>query len=173
MKDICGCNSGRADRIRSQVTFVENLALFIMALETYSQNYVDRVQAVMTAENDTRRALEIILNTSADRLLAEETPDGCLRCNSTLEMAETDPDIDKALARANETFVETIALPLKRAADRGEFSSERVDRLARFLTVTMNGMVTFAGVDASRDELGQVIEDALRFLDFESGESPG
>ena len=62
---------------------------------------------------------------------------------------------------------------MKRAADRGEFSSERVDRLARFLTVTVNGMVTFAGVDASRDELGQVIEDALRFLDVESGESPG
>ena len=144
-----------------------------MALETYSQNYVDRVQAVMSAENDTRRALEIILNTSADRLLADETPDGCLRCNSTLEMAETDPDIDKALARANETFVETIALPLKRAADRGELSPERADRLARFLTVTVNGMVTFARAGASREELGQVIEDVIRFLDVESGESPG
>lgn len=139
--------------------------LFVAAIEAYARKFVDRVERVMAEEPDTRRSLQRILDASVERLAGNEAPDGCLRCNSTLEMADVDPVIDAALANANRAFVETIARPLLRGVERGEIARQDADRFALYLTAIVNGMVTLARSGADRDTLQDIVEDALARLD--------
>ncbi|NSX55244.1 TetR/AcrR family transcriptional regulator [Parasulfitobacter algicola] len=142
-------------------SYGDKRGLFIAAIENYSQKFADWVTQAMQDEPDTVLVLERILGASVARLTGGDMPDGCLRCNSTLEMAGADPLIDKALKTANQDFVDTIRRPLVRAAERGEISVQDADRLSVYLTALVNGMVVLARSGADESTLQTIVDDAL------------
>lgn len=141
--------------------FGDKRAMFLKALDLYGRRFTERVDAALATESSGRRALAILLNASADRLVAGAAPDGCLRCNSTLELAGRDPVIDAALARSNKTFQHNLGRVVERALARGEVAPDRAAALPVFLTAIVNGLVTLARSGADRAALGLVIDEAL------------
>lgn len=150
-----------ASRASLYSVFGDKRALLIAALECYAQAFSDRVDEIMQAEPDGRTALRMVLTASADRLSGDWAPEGCLRCNSTLELAGRDPEIDAALDRSNRSYRETIQRLVDRAAVNGEIGAARAAELPVFVTAVVNGMVTLARSGASRAELNTVVDLTL------------
>jgi AcrR family transcriptional regulator len=155
----------RASRASLYNVFGDKKALLIAALELYSQQFVDRMDKIMQAEPDGKTALRRVLTASVDRLSSREAPEGCLRCNSTLELAGLDPEIDLALEKSNQSYTKTIQRLVDRSVRKGQISAARAESLPVFVTAIVNGMVTLARAGSSRDELVMVINLALSAWD--------
>jgi AcrR family transcriptional regulator len=155
----------RASRASLYSVFGDKKALLIAALELYSQQFVDRMDKIMQVEPDGKTALRMVLSASADRLSGKQMPEGCLRCNSTLELAGHDLEIDLALDRSNRSYLETIQRLMDRSVRHDQISAARAASLPVFVTVIVNGMVTLARSGAIREELNTVIELAISTWD--------
>jgi AcrR family transcriptional regulator len=154
-----------ASRASLYSVFGDKKALLIAALDLYSQQFVDRMDGIMQAEPDGKTALRMVLSASADRLSDGQAPEGCLRCNSTLELTGYDPDIDLALDRSNRSYTTTVQRLADRSLRNGQISAVRAAGLPIFVTAVVNGMVTLARSGASRADLDTVIELALSAWD--------
>ncbi len=153
-----------ASRASLYQVFGDKRAMLIAALERYAAMFDERVDEVMAAEPEGRAALAAILTVSAARLTGGQAPDGCLRCNSTLELAGLDPRIDRALDAANASFLAAFRRLVDRSVQAGEVDAARAPRVALFLTTVVNGMVTLARSGASRAELDAVVEVATSII---------
>ncbi len=140
-------------------------AMLLAALDLYARRFAERVDAALAGWTDASDAIGRVLGASADRLTAGEAPDGCLRCNATLELAgRGDAVIDEALATANAAFEANLARLVDRGVTEGEIAPERADTLMVTLVALVNGMVTLARSGAGRERLGQVVDAALALV---------
>ena len=150
-----------ASRASLYQVFGDKRALFLKSLDLYGDRFSERVAQVMASEPDGRKALSIVLNASADRLVSAEAPAGCLRCNSTLELMGSDAEIDAALNEANDKFLANIKRLVTRSVRNGELNRTEAGRLPLFITAMVNGMVTLARGGARRSDLKKVVDQTL------------
>lgn len=141
--------------------FGDKRALFIRCLDLYGDRFSKRMNEIMTAEPNGKRALAQILSASADRLTSTAGPPGCLRCDATVELMGSDEALDEAIAGANEKYRRNIELLCRRAVDNREITPEIAARLPIFVTSIIAGMVTLARGGATREELAILVDQAL------------
>ncbi|MEO0729300.1 MAG: TetR/AcrR family transcriptional regulator [Pseudomonadota bacterium] len=153
-----------ASRASLYQEFGDKRQLFATCLARYGRAFDDRVTAILAREPNNRRALTAILNASADRLSSDDAPAGCLRCNSTLELAGSDDGLATALDEVNAAYTATVRRVIARAQAAGELSDDDAARWPVIITGVVNGMVLLARSGASRADLGVVVEHALSSL---------
>ena len=82
-----------------------------------------------------------------------------------MELADRDPDLACRAARGLDRFEQAFAAAIRGAQARGEVAAGRdADRLARFLTICMEGMLVLARVrpdPAWLDDAVAAVEDCL------------
>lgn len=151
-----------ASRASLYSTFGDKRAMFLKALELYGDRFEDRVRAFMDEETDVRTVVANILESSAKRLTKGPGPAGCLRCNATLELMGTEARMDDELAAANNRYQQTVQAILEAGARRKQLTENNVVGLARFITGSVNGMVTLSRAGATHDDLREFIACVMR-----------
>lgn len=150
-----------ASRSSLYKTFGDKRAMFVHALDLYARRFEEKAADAMASETDARAVLHRLLMASAHRLSDGDTPPGCLRCNSTLEVGGMDPDLDAALASVNARYLDVMKTVLRRGATEGSVSSDRIAPLATFFAGMVAGMVAMAKTGADHATLAEMVETAL------------
>ena len=136
--------------------------LFRKALDRYAEHrtrFWEEAREAPTA----RGMVEHLLRASADFLTEECNPPGCLFVRSTLLCSEAADAIRRELDARRATGEEMLRARLERARHAGEMPAGlEPAEFARYVMTVLVGMSVQAAAGASRDELHQVAEMALR-----------
>lgn len=152
-----------ASRASLYKVYGDKQALFLRCLELYGDRFEARVDSALAEAPTGLEAVRRLMTASAERLTGDTAPAGCLRCNSTLELMGSAASLDRVLIEANERFRLQFRRVVQSGIDDGSIriNQNGADRLATFLTGTINGMVTLARGGVSRADLMVCVESAL------------
>jgi len=146
-------------------TFGDKKDVFVKCLELYGARFEARAETLIAAERDVCKIMERLLTASAERLTSSEAPAGCLRCNSTLELAGWDEKLDQALQNANDRYLAVVSKVIKRGVADGQLDSSASRTLPIFFCGVVAGMVTLSRSGTSRDELMTIVSLSLGAFD--------
>jgi AcrR family transcriptional regulator len=138
--------------------FGDKEKLFLRVLERFGQRYTDFFDKLMTGE-PARVGFEAAFDAWFDMNCQKDGPRGCL-----VQLASTTgaADLPRAKALVHETTLsmdKTFVKALQRAHDRGELrEGADVKTLARYLSVTMQGLSSAARSGKGRKELQPVVD---------------
>ena len=146
--------------------FGDKRALFLKALGTLSGHRAATQQVAKLQCPEAGRAEIVGLFRAVARdALSDRERKGCMVTNCSIELADRDPDLACQAARSLDLFERAFAGAIRQAQARGEIGAGRdAVRLARFLTVCMEGMLVLARVrpDAAwLDDAVASVEEAL------------
>lgn len=137
-------------------------ALFRRALERYLQKRTGFWSEALAAPT-ARGMIEHLLRGSADFLTEKCNPPGCLLVRGALSCSEAADSISRELTRRRSEGEVLIRARLESARETGELPAGlEPAEFARYLITVLEGMSVRAAAGASREELHQVAELALR-----------
>jgi TetR/AcrR family transcriptional repressor of nem operon len=125
--------------------FGDKRSLFLKALARYLDTALhDRLAVLETPRAGRAEILALFAGLARDAACDRERK-GCLVTNCAIELADRDPDLACQAARSLDRFERAFAGAIRQAQAHGEIAPERDPvRLARFLTVCMEGMLVLA-----------------------------
>jgi AcrR family transcriptional regulator len=136
--------------------------LFRKALDRY-EAVRDQIMAEAFAAPTARKAMQRLLEGTADRLSDKRNPTGCLLVQGALSWGEECEAIKRDLAARRAAGEVLIRERLKRARREGDLPADADPAtLARFVSTIMQGMAVQAGGGAGRKELRAIADTALR-----------
>jgi TetR/AcrR family transcriptional repressor of nem operon len=146
--------------------FGDKRALFHKVLGRYLTSSLDERLALLDRPGAGREAIIALFRSIARDASCDRERKGCLVTNCSVELADRDPDLACQAARGFDRFERAFATAIRGAQARGEVAVERDPvRLARFLTICMEGMLVLARVrpdPAWLDDAVAGVEDCLR-----------
>jgi len=145
--------------------FGDKRALFLKVLGRYLPSSLDERLALLRQPGAAREAIIALFRGIARDASCDRQRKGCLVTNCAVELADRDPDLACQAARGFDRFEQAFATAIRGAQSRGEVAAgcDPV-RLARFLTVCMEGMLVLARVrpdPAWLDDAVAAVEDCL------------
>jgi TetR/AcrR family transcriptional repressor of nem operon len=145
--------------------FGDKRALFQRVLGRYLTSSLDERLALLDRPAAGREAIIALFRGIARDASCDRERKGCLMTNCSVELADRDPDLACQAARGFDRFERAFAAAIRAAQARGEVALERDPvRLARFLTICMEGMLVMARVrpdPAWLDDAVAAMEDCL------------
>jgi TetR/AcrR family transcriptional regulator, transcriptional repressor for nem operon len=146
--------------------FGDKRALFHKALACYRETALDERLAALAGPEAGRAAILRFFRSLAADASCDRERRGCLVTNCSVELADRDPEFAREAARGLDRFERAFAAAVARAQAVGDIEPTRDPvRLARFLTVCMEGMLVLARIrpDAAwLDDAVAVIDEILR-----------
>ena len=145
--------------------FGDKRQLFLRALAHYCDTSLQERLAVLQAPMAGRAEIVAFFQAQAREVLQDRERKGCLVTNCAVELADRDPDLACQAARSLDRFERAFAQAVRQAQARGEIAESRDPlRLARFLTVCVQGMLVLARSrpDASwLEDVTRAVEEML------------
>lgn len=145
--------------------FGDKRALFLKALALYLDTALRAQVAKLQCPQAGRAEIVGLFRGIARDALGDRERKGCMVTNCSIELADRDPDLACQAARSLDLFERAFTGAIRQAQARGEIDAGRdAVRLARFLTVCMEGMLVLARVrpDAAwLDDAVTSVEEAL------------
>jgi AcrR family transcriptional regulator len=136
--------------------------LFKKALNRY-EAVRDQIMEETFAAPTAREAMARLLEDTADRLSDKRNPTGCLMVQGALSGGEECEAVKKDLAARRAAGEVLIRERLKRGKREGDLPADADPAaLARFVATVMQGMAVQASGGASRKELHEIADTALR-----------
>lgn len=145
--------------------FGDKRALFLATLERYERVWVGRVLAALQSPGPVRPTIRSVFEGIVRDEVRCIVRRGCLASNTAVELGPLDPAIaahaTAILRRVEQAFRDA----LQRAVEQGEIApTPDATALARFLTANVHGLRVMSKAGATREELEDVVEIALRAL---------
>lgn len=142
--------------------FGDKETLFCRALNRYAEGPAAHVRAALD-QPTARAVVEQLLRGTADLITNPRNPAGCLHVQGALACNEGADPIRKQLAMRRAAGEKALRQRLKRAKEEGDLPRDaNPSELARYVATVVYGMSVQAAGGASRKELRQVVESALR-----------
>jgi len=145
--------------------FGDKRALFLRALALYLDTALRERMARLQCPEAGKAEIVALFRGVARDALGDRERKGCMVTNCSIELADRDPDLACQAARSLDLFERAFAGAIRQAQARGDIGAGRDPvRLARFLTVCMEGMLVLARVrpDAAwLDDAVSAVEEAL------------
>ena len=143
-------------------TFGDKANLFRKVMDRYVSKQNPLWEQVFR-EPSARMAVERILNAVADSLTCGQSPHGCLLVQAALTCSQESEGIKKELALRRADSDSMLRARLERAQKEGEIPPN-VDAaaLSRYFSTILRGMSVEASGGATRQDLQNVIDLALR-----------
>jgi AcrR family transcriptional regulator len=136
--------------------------LFKKALDRYEARR-DEIFEEAFAAPTARKAIQRLLEGTAERLSGRDGPSGCLMVQAALCGGEECDGVRKDLAARRAKGEVLIRKRLERGKKEGDLPKDAdLIGLARYLTTVMQGMSVQAASGASRKELRAIVNTALR-----------
>ncbi len=143
-------------------TFGNKETLFRKALDRYSDRQTAYLREALE-EPTARRVIERMMHGVVDLVTNPCNPSGCLFAQSMLSCADPDDPLHQELADRRVSGEVAIRNRFERAVSEGDLPSDADPAaLARFVVTVNFGMSVQAASGASRAELLQVVQTALR-----------
>ena len=145
-------------------TFGDKRALYLLALAAYRDQTLTAMRELFASARTTRDGFSrLLLELSAET--EEQHARGCLLLSANLER-DTDDAVIASFLRENQAAVEKVfAEAIARGQSTGELSRGLdAQAMARFFTVTVQGMRAMARLKSDRRALRQVARVALAAL---------
>jgi len=142
--------------------FGDKESLFRKVLDRYDSGPAAYVREALN-QPTTRAAIEKLMEGAADLATASSNPRGCLFVQSALACGDKSKAIRNDLILRRDAGEKAVRLRLKRAQAEGDLPRDANPAdLARFVVTVIQGIAVQAASGAARNELGRVIENALR-----------
>ncbi|MBY0528059.1 MAG: TetR/AcrR family transcriptional regulator [Gemmataceae bacterium] len=136
--------------------------LFRKALDRYAQGPAAFVREALTAPT-ARDVARHLFDGSVDLLTHPRNPRGCLMVQGALACGTAADSVRQELVSRREAGEEAIRKRFERAQAEGDLPADADPAdLARFVVTVIRGMAVEATGGASREELGRVVELAMR-----------
>ncbi len=143
-------------------TFGNKETLFRKALDRYSDRQTAYLREALE-EPTARRVIERMMHGVVDLVTNPCNPSGCLFAQSMLSCADPDDPLHEELAKRRMSGEIAIRDRFERALSEGDLPSDADPAALACFVVTVNfGMSVQAASGASRAELLQVVQTALR-----------
>ena len=145
-------------------TFKDKHALFLAALERYDEREIGAaVRHLRNTVGPGRERIQSLFDNVIRNVEERGDRRGCLVCNSAVELAATDGEVERHVKRSHERLTGAFSVAL--AADPGyPTEPERRDRRAHFLTATLMAVHVMAKAGATPDTLRGIVRIAMRGL---------
>lgn len=145
-------------------TFKDKHALFLAALERYDEREIGAaVRHLRNTVGPGRERIQSLFDNVIRNVEERGDRRGCLVCNSAVELAATDGEVERLVKRSHERLTGAFSVAL--AADPGyPTEPERRDRRAHFLTATLMAVHVMAKAGATPDTLRGIVRIAMRGL---------
>ncbi len=145
-------------------TFKDKHALFLAALERYDEREIGAaVRHLRNTVGPGRERIQSLFDNVIRNVEERGDRRGCLVCNSAVELAATDGEVERHVKRSHERLTGAFSVAL--AADPGyPTEPERRDRRAHFLTATLMAVHVMAKSGATPDTLRGIVRIAMRGL---------
>jgi TetR/AcrR family transcriptional repressor of nem operon len=146
--------------------FGDKHSLFLKALARYRDTALRDRLGALEAPGAGRAEILAVFRAVAHEAALDRDRKGCLVTNCAIERADRDPDLACEAARNLDCFERAFAHGLRQAQLEGEIAARHnVPRLARLLTVCMEGMLMLARVrpdPAWLEDAVAAVDDLLR-----------
>ena len=137
--------------------FGDKRTLFLKVLGRYLSSSLDERLSLLHRPGAGREAIVALFRGIARDASRDRERKGCLVTHSSVELADRDPELDR--------FEQALAAAVREAQAQGEIAAGRDPvRLARFLTILMEGMLVLARVrpdPAWLDDAVATVEECL------------
>jgi TetR/AcrR family transcriptional regulator, transcriptional repressor for nem operon len=143
-------------------TFGDKRALFLEALEFYSQESIGAIVAELRKPGSPLANIRNVLIQFTERKDLSP-PFGCMGVNAICEFGLTDREVLEAMQDAASLERQVLLDTLRRAKKEGELSADAdIAGLAGFIDVTLSGLRIAAKGGMSRAALKRIVEIATR-----------
>ncbi len=148
-------------------TFGSKHELFLSAMDRYNETVAARRAAgVIDGAKDSRAGIAAVFAAFLDEMVGQGEKRGCFVNNSAVELAPHDAAVAAraaaGLAHIEETFYDAVS----KGQEVGDIMPARDTRaLARYLTMSLNGLIVLAKTNPERAALDGVVEIVLEALD--------
>lgn len=146
--------------------FGDKRSLFLKALALYLDTALRERMARLQSDEAGRAEIVALFRSMARDAIGDRDRRGCMVTNCSIELADRDPDLACQAARSLDQFERAFAGAIRRSQQQGEIDPGRDPvRLARFLTVCMEGMQVLARIrpdPAWLDDVVAAVDEALR-----------
>lgn len=145
-------------------TFKDKRALFLAALDRYDEREIGAtVRHLRNTPGPGRERIQALFDNFIRAVEERGDRRGCLVCNTAVELAAIDPEVEGHVKRSHERLTGAFSVAL--AADPGyPTEPERRDRRAHFLTATLMAIHVMAKAGATPDTLRGIVRIAMRGL---------
>ncbi|HYK38628.1 MAG TPA: TetR/AcrR family transcriptional regulator [Candidatus Eremiobacteraceae bacterium] len=152
----------RINRPSLYAAFGDKAQLFRKVVDRYAQKQASVWERLLDKES-ARSAVRNLLTVAADSLTGSKNPRGCLLVQAALSCTKQSDCIKKELAAKRADGGLLLRARLQRAQNEGEFSQNvDVAMLSRFYNTVLRGMSVEASGGASRSDLQNVIDLAMK-----------
>lgn len=142
--------------------FGDKHSIFLEAIEFYCDNVTNRVRSAISLPRPAHDVIRSILARAVDRILEPDGQRGCLLNNSSVEVGSEDPAVAVRCHKGFNVMKETFECLIRRGQSEGYISNERdPERLAWFLTGTINGIMVIGKAHPNRPSLDDIVETAM------------
>lgn len=146
-------------------TFGDKRTLFLAVLAYYEREMVSPLLAPLQQPGPTRKQIQQVFRQAIDMALTDRSRQGCLMCNTAVELGPHDPGITAHVASNLARIEAAFAAALTHAYASGEIKTPHQPRaLARYLTNALVGLRVLAKVLPSRAALDEIVEVTLAVL---------
>jgi len=142
--------------------FGDKESLFRKVLDRYDKGPAAYVREALN-QPTARAVAERLMEGAAELGTAASNPRGCLFVQSALACGDKAEGIRNDLIRRRDAGEKAVRVRLKRAQAEGDLPRDaNTADLARYVVTVIQGIAVQAASGAARNELGRVIENALR-----------
>ncbi len=140
--------------------------LFLTAMDHYRGNVTARIRSIVDLNAPPKQIIANVVGRSIDRILAPSGKRGCFMNNCASEVAPVDPQAAERCAAGFGVMEDTFCHLIERGQRQGSIHGGKNARaLARFLTVTINGIMVVGKANPDREYLTDIADTALAVMD--------
>jgi TetR/AcrR family transcriptional repressor of nem operon len=146
-------------------TFGDKRGLFLAVLAYYEQEMVSPLLAPLQQPGATRERIQQVFRHEIVMALTDQLRQGCLMCNTAVELGSHDPDITAHVASNLARIEAAFAAALTHAYTSKEIQTPHPPRtLARYFTNALVGLRVQAKILPSRATLDEIVEVTLAVI---------
>lgn len=147
-------------------TFGDKRKLFLTALDAYRQFRQEGFKAALNDGRLARESIAALFEGFTTKVLEDRRGYGCMSCNEAVEFGPGDQEVQGIVLADFQAMEEAFAEAVARGQRDGSITNqEPPQRLARFLTVHLQGLHVMARAGASVEQFDDAIAVMLSTLD--------
>lgn len=121
-------------------TFGNKRSLFLLSFQLYREQRLDRLRTHLHSRHTAKDGIESFFNMVLEELHLEEQSMGCMSCNEAIELSPHDPEVRKLVEEDFRNVEGAFHDAILRGQVDGSIKQTDAKVLARFLTVSLQGI---------------------------------
>jgi TetR/AcrR family transcriptional repressor of nem operon len=147
-------------------TFGDKRKLFLSSLDSYRRFRQAGLQASLNDGRPARESIAAVFESFTSHVLEGQRGYGCMSCNEAVEFGPGDEEVQQIVLADFQAMEDAFAETVARGQRDGSIANrEPAQRLARFLTVHMQGLHVMARAGASSEQFADATAVMLSALD--------